>query len=52
MVYKGMARIERAGKLKAYQEAYPAMTGVQPTGGVQAPQMGDAIKNLMLGTAY
>ena len=37
---------------KSIQQLYPGTTGVQPTGGVQAPQVGDMIKNLMLGSAY
>ena len=41
---------------KNIQQLYPQLTGVQPTGAVQAPQIspraGDMIKNLMLGTAY
>ena len=32
--------------------AYPNLTGIQPTGASQAPQVGDMIKNLMLGSAY
>jgi hypothetical protein len=34
------------------QSLYPSLTGVQPTGGAQAPQVGDLIKNAMLGVAY
>ena len=38
---------------QAYQDAYPTLTGVQPTAAVPAPQAtGDMIKNLILGGAY
>ena len=37
---------------KAIQQAYPQMTGQQLTGAQPGPQVGDAIKNLMLGSAY
>ena len=52
-VFKG---IKQNAVGKNIQQLYPQLTGVQPTGAVQAPQMsprtGDMIKNLMLGTAY
>ena len=37
---------------KNIQQAYPQMTGQQITGATTGPQIGDAIKNLMLGSAY
>jgi hypothetical protein len=37
--------------VKNIQQLYPQMTGIQPTGAQQG-QVGDAIKNLMLGAAY
>jgi hypothetical protein len=52
-IYKAMKGYNRGQMQKAYQQLYPQFTGVQPTGGVQAPQMsGNLIKNLMLGGAY
>jgi hypothetical protein len=50
--YKLMKGYDRNTLLKAYQAAYPSMTGVQPTGGAQAPQIGDLIKNAMIGSVY
>jgi hypothetical protein len=38
--------------VKNVQQLYPQFTGMQPTGAKQAPQVGDMIKNLMLGSAY
>ena len=37
---------------KNIQQIYPQMTGIQPTGAKPGPQVGDMIKNLMLGTAF
>jgi hypothetical protein len=37
---------------KALQQAYPQLTGQPLTGAQEGPQVGDAIKNLMLGSAY
>ena len=48
--------MENSALMKAYQAAYPGLNGVQPTGAVQAPQIspqvGDMIKNLMIGSVY
>jgi hypothetical protein len=51
-IYKAMKGYDARQKLKAFQAAYPQMTGQQLTGAQQGPQVGDAIKNLMLGSAY
>jgi hypothetical protein len=51
-VARTMKGVDRNALLRAYQAAYPAMTGIQPTGGKQAPQVGNAIKNLMIGSVY
>jgi hypothetical protein len=51
-IYKAMKNVDRRASLKALQQAYPQMTGQQLTGATQGPQVGDAIKNLMLGSAY
>ena len=37
---------------KNIQQLYPQMTGQQLTGAQPGPQVGDALKNLMLGSAY
>ena len=47
----------KAAKMQsALQSAYPELTGVQPTGGTQtwqaSPQVGEQLKNLMLGMTY
>ena len=50
---KGLVnQMKRARIQKAFQAAYPSLTGVQPTGAMQAPPVGDLIKNLMFGGAY
>jgi hypothetical protein len=52
-IYKAMKGVDARSRLKAFQAAYPQMTGQQPVGGSQTPPVvGDAIKNLMLGNAY
>ena len=51
---KNMVKKYRTGNMLAQlTAAYPGLTGIQPTGAVQAPQMpGDMIKNLMLGGMF
>ena len=50
---KGMFKgAKQNATVKNIQQLYPQFTGMQPTGAKQAPQVGDMIKNLMLGSAY
>jgi hypothetical protein len=42
----------QAAQVSQLQQAYPQMTGQQLTGAQPGPQVGDQIKNLMLGSAY
>jgi hypothetical protein len=42
----------QAAQISQLQQAYPQLTGQPLTGAQQGPQIGDAIKNLMLGSAY
>ena len=49
---KWKGNLKSSGQTTAIQSLYPGMTGIQPTGAVQGPQVGDMIKNLMLGTAF
>ena len=50
---KGMFKgVKQNATVKNIQQLYPQFTGMQPTGAKQAPQVGDMIKNLMLGSAY
>ena len=50
---KGMFKgAKQNATVKNVQQLYPQFTGMQPTGAKQAPQVGDMIKNLMLGSAY
>ena len=51
LINRAMKGFDKNQMLKAYQRAYPPMTGVSPTGGRQVPA-GDLVKSLMLGTAY
>jgi hypothetical protein len=52
MIAKMMKGYDKNQLLKAYQAAYPQLTGVPLTGAKEGPKVGDAIKNLMLGTAF
>ena len=53
MIGKLMKGYDKNQLLKAYQAAYPSLTGIQPTGGKAAPQIsdqvGEQIKNLLMG---
>jgi hypothetical protein len=53
MIGKFMKGYDKNQLLKAYQAAYPSLTGIQPTGGKAAPQIsdqvGEQIKNLLMG---
>jgi hypothetical protein len=51
-ISKAMKGVDQRAKLSGIQAAYPQMTGQPLTGAQQGPQVGDAIKNLMLGSAY
>jgi hypothetical protein len=51
-IYKAMKGVDRRANIRAIQQAYPQMTGQPLTGAQPGPQIGDAIKNLMLGSAY
>ena len=52
MIAKLMKGYDKNQLLKAYQAAYPQLTGVPLTGAKTAPKVGDQIKNLMLGSAF
>ena len=51
-IAKLMKGYDKNQLLKAYQAAYPQLTGVPLTGVKEGPKVGDAIKNLMLGSAF
>ena len=52
-IAKLMKGYDKNQLLKAYQAAYPSLTGIQPTGAKAAPQIsdqvGEQIKNLLMG---
>jgi hypothetical protein len=52
MIAKLMTGYDMNQLLKAFQAAYPQLTGVPTAGAKEGPKVGDAIKNLMLGSAF
>jgi hypothetical protein len=51
-INKALKGYDKTQLLKAYQQAYPQLTGQQLLGAQPGPEVGDAIKNIMLGSAY
>jgi hypothetical protein len=51
-INKALKGYDKTQLLKAYQQAYPQLTGQQLSGAQPGPEVGDAIKNIMLGSAY
>ena len=52
MIKKMFKGARQNSVVKGIQAAYPQMTGVPLTGAQPGPQVGDMIKNLMLGSAF
>jgi hypothetical protein len=51
-INRALKGYDKTQLLKAYQQAYPQLTGQPLTGAQSGPEVGDAIKNIMLGSAY
>ena len=51
-INRALKGYDKTQLLKAYQQAYPQLTGQQLSGAQEGPQVGDLIKNITLGSAY